>query len=147
MNLWKLGENELEKRQAADQLVAVTKAAAAYVRKTSDGPLDADLGHQGRLSAPIPWSRKDFWRPAFRATTFGARPIKSLPAAVFQYLQAVVLTTGGRGQDAKDVRFATRSSPRLPRWQGEPAASSRPGIFRISHRAPCAEPSADGRST
>ncbi|MEA4896382.1 MAG: shufflon system plasmid conjugative transfer pilus tip adhesin PilV [Oscillospiraceae bacterium] len=112
LNLWQLGENELEKRQAADQLVAVTKAAAAYVRKHQTDLLTQTSATSGPTIGTDPLVTEGFLEAGFQGhNVWGQTYQIAFRQPSSNTLQAVVLTTGGRGQDAKDVRFATSVVP------------------------------------
>ena len=106
-NLWMQGNRELEKRQAADHLVAVTKATASYIRKnqttlltqagTSSGPIItiAQLISGGFLTTGF--SEYNVWRQTYQI--YIRQPTSNT-------LQGIVLTSGGRGQDSRDAQFA-----------------------------------------
>ncbi|MGE4538392.1 MAG: shufflon system plasmid conjugative transfer pilus tip adhesin PilV [Desulfovibrio sp.] len=112
LNLWALGENELEKRQAADQLVAVTKAAAAYIRKHQTDLLTQTTATSGATIGTDPLVTEGFLEAGFQGhNVWGQTYQIAFRQPSSNTLQAVVLTTGGRGQDAKDVRFATSVVP------------------------------------
>ncbi|OLN30178.1 PilV [Desulfovibrio sp. DV] len=112
LNLWELGANELEKRQAADQLVAVTKAASAYVRKHQTDLLTQTSSASGPTISTDPLVTEGFLEAGFQGHNVWGQTYQIVfrqPSS--NTLQAVVLTTGGRGQDSKDVRFATSVVP------------------------------------
>jgi len=111
-NLWMQGNRELEKRQAADHLVAVTKATASYIRKnqttlltqagTSSGPIItiAQLISGGFLTTGF--SEYNVWRQTYQI--YIRQPTSNT-------LQGIVLTSGGRGQDSRDAQFANSMVP------------------------------------
>lgn len=112
LNLWTLGSDELEKRQAADHLAAVTKAASAYVRKHQTDLVTQASANSGPMIGTAPLVTEGFLAAGFQGHNVWGQTYQIYfrqPEA--NTLQAVVLTTGGRGQEAKDVRFATAVVP------------------------------------
>jgi type II secretory pathway pseudopilin PulG len=107
-NLWVLGSNEIEKRQAADQLVTVTKAAAAYVRKHQSTLLTQTTATSGPVIDTSPLVAEGFLQNGFQGHNVWDQVYQLyFRQPTLNTLQAVVLTTGGRGQDATDVKFGT----------------------------------------
>ena len=100
-DVWHSGFLETQKRQAADHLVMVNRAGAGYVRKhqttlltqatPNSGPVIsvAELVNDGLL--PDGFRDRNVWGQRYQIYIRQPRP---------KNIQAVVLTTGGRGHDA-----------------------------------------------
>jgi type II secretory pathway pseudopilin PulG len=111
-NMWMQGTTAMETRQAADQLLSVSKAAAKYIREnqatllsqasTASGPtITTDqLVASGLL--PSGFSGRNVWRQSYQI--YVRQPTTNT-------LQAVILTSGGRGHDSRDAKFATATVP------------------------------------
>ena len=111
-SLWVQGSDEMAKRQAADQLAIVSKAAAGYVRKhqatlltqttATSGPtiITSDLILENFL--PGGFAGRNVWGQIYQI--YFRQP--SLNA-----IQAVVLTTGGQGANPSVPRFASALVP------------------------------------
>ncbi|MGE4293562.1 MAG: shufflon system plasmid conjugative transfer pilus tip adhesin PilV [Desulfovibrio sp.] len=111
-DLWKMGANELEKRQAADHLLVVMKAAAAYVRKHQTDLLAQATASGGPTINTDPLVSEGFLESGFQGhNVWGQTYQICIRQPATNTLQAIVLTTGGRGENAKDVRFATSVVP------------------------------------
>ncbi|EHJ48819.1 shufflon domain protein [Solidesulfovibrio carbinoliphilus subsp. oakridgensis] len=111
-NLWSLGSNEIEKRQAADQLAAVTKAAAGYVRKHQTDLLAQATASSGPSISTDPLVAEGFLQDGFQGhNVWGQTYQISFRQPSANALQAIILTTGGRGQDTNDPRFASALVP------------------------------------
>jgi type II secretory pathway pseudopilin PulG len=111
-NLWVQGSDEMAKRQAADQLAVVNKAAAGYVRKhqttlltqttANSGPniTTADLVAGNFL--PVGFAGRNVWGQTYRI--YFRQPSANS-------IQAVVLTTDGQGVNPRVPRFASAIVP------------------------------------
>ncbi len=112
MNLWKAGSDQLQKRQAADQLLAVNKAVAAYVRKHQTDLLTQTTASSGPSITTDPLVAQGFLESGFQGhNVWGQTYQIHIRQPSTNALQAVVLTTGGRGEESRDVRFATAVVP------------------------------------
>lgn len=111
-NLWMQGSDEMAKRQAADQLAVVSKAAAGYTRKhqatlvtqttTSSGPVIDTTALIVENLLPVGFAGRNVWGQTYQI--YFRQPSSNT-------LQAVVLTTGGQGATPRAPRFASALVP------------------------------------
>lgn len=98
LGIWEKGYVELQKRQAADHLMRVSKASASYVRKHQATLLTSAAANSGPSVSiatlvtesllPAGFSNTNVWGQGY--TVYIRQPQA-------KELQAIVLTTGGRG--------------------------------------------------
>lgn len=111
-NLWVMGSNELEKRQAADQLGQVSRATAAYVRKHQTTLLGQTTATSGPAIDTAPLVAESFLQVGFQGNNVWGQTYQihfRQPSS--NALQAVILTTGGLGHDASKPKFGTAIVP------------------------------------
>ncbi|MDQ7830645.1 MAG: shufflon system plasmid conjugative transfer pilus tip adhesin PilV [Desulfovibrionaceae bacterium] len=111
-NLWMMGTEEVEKRQAADQLTEVSRAAAAYVRKNYTTLVGQTTASSGPSITTAPLVSGGFLQSGFQGRNVWGQSYQIYfrqPAS--GSIQAVVLTTGGRGHDASRPKFGTATVP------------------------------------
>lgn len=111
-NLWVQGSDEMEKRQAADQLALVNKAVAGYARKHQ-----ATLLTQASVAGGPTITTADLVVESFLSAGFTGRNVWGQTYQIFfrqpsaGNIQAIVLTTGGRGANPRAPRFASAIVP------------------------------------
>lgn len=109
-NMWETGNTEVQKRQAADHLVRVSRAASLYVKKhqatlsTTSTPTTGPVVSIATLVTehllPAGFNDRNVWGQRYNIYIRAPQPGE---------LQAVILTTGGRG-----VEKATFASAIVP---------------------------------
>lgn len=100
LGIWEKGYVEMQKRQAADHLMRVSKAAAGYVHKHQATLLTSATANSGPTLSisnlvtesllPVGFSNANVWGQGY--TVYIRQPQA-------KELQAIVLTTGGRGAE------------------------------------------------
>ncbi|MBF0482504.1 MAG: shufflon system plasmid conjugative transfer pilus tip adhesin PilV [Desulfovibrionaceae bacterium] len=106
ISLWVFGSNEVEKRQAANQLAAVNQATASYVRTNYSTLLTQTTASTGPAIDIGPLVAGNFLQAGFQGKNVWGQTYQIYfrqPAATT--IQAIVLTTGGRGSAATDTKF------------------------------------------
>ncbi|KAF0232597.1 MAG: hypothetical protein FD177_2375 [Desulfovibrionaceae bacterium] len=111
-NLWMMGSEEMEKRQAADQLVQVSRAAAAYVRKHQTTLLGQTSASSGPVITTGPLVTEEFLPAGFQGQNVWGQTYQiHFRQPSTNTIQAVVLTTGGRGHETARPKFGTAVVP------------------------------------
>lgn len=111
-SLWQYGSTEMQKRQAADQLAQVSRAAAAYVRKHQTTLLGSTTATSGPMITTDPLVTEQFLPAGFKGKNAWGQSYQVYfrqPSA--NAIQAVVLTTGGLGHDPGQPKFGTAIVP------------------------------------
>ncbi|MFP5222882.1 MAG: shufflon system plasmid conjugative transfer pilus tip adhesin PilV [Acidobacteriota bacterium] len=111
-SLWQYGATEMQKRQAADQLAQVSRAAASYVRKHQTTLLGSTTATSGPVITTDPLVTEQFLPAGFRGKNVWGQSYQIFfrqPSA--NAIQAVILTTGGLGHDPGQPKFGTAVVP------------------------------------
>lgn len=111
-NLWMMGSTEVEKRQAAEQLAQVSKAAALYAKANASSLLSQTSATSGPVISSDTLVQDDLLPEGFQGRNVWGQTYQIYfrqPST--DMLQAVVLTTGGRSHDSTKPKFGTAIVP------------------------------------
>lgn len=107
-NMWEKGYGEMQKRQAADHLMRVSKASASYVRKHQATLLTSATANSGPTVSIATLITESLLPAGFRnANVWGQGYTVYIRQPQAKELQAIVLTSGGRGVEQKIFASAT----------------------------------------